>query len=123
MDSGLYLSHSGTPQMFDNDPHGSGRYRQGTGKNPHQHDDSLKALVNKFRQNGLKDAEIAKMLLGEHATAGDLKAKLTIEGLREREANRQKAMELYEKYGSASEVARIMYGDARKESSVRSLLR
>ena len=33
----LYLSHTGTPQMFDFDPNGSGRYRQGSGENPHQH--------------------------------------------------------------------------------------
>ena len=31
------LYHKGTPQEFDNDPHGSGRFRQGTGENPHQH--------------------------------------------------------------------------------------
>lgn len=29
--------HSGTPQRFDGDPKGSGRYRKGSGENPHQH--------------------------------------------------------------------------------------
>ena len=31
------LEQSGIPQMFDYDPHGSGRYRQGSGENPYQH--------------------------------------------------------------------------------------
>lgn len=34
----LWLAHTGTPQRFDFDPHGSGRYREGSGENPHQHD-------------------------------------------------------------------------------------
>ena len=29
--------HSGTPQRFDGDPKGSGRYHKGSGENPHQH--------------------------------------------------------------------------------------
>ncbi len=33
----LYLAHTGTPQMYDFDPHGSGRYRQGSGEEPYQH--------------------------------------------------------------------------------------
>lgn len=33
-----YLAHTGTPQKFDFDPNGSGRYRQGSGKTPHQHE-------------------------------------------------------------------------------------
>ena len=31
------LFHTGTPQRFDGDPKGSGRYRKGSGENPHQH--------------------------------------------------------------------------------------
>ena len=31
------LFHDGIPQRFDGDPKGSGRYRKGSGKNPHQH--------------------------------------------------------------------------------------
>ena len=31
------IEHSGTPQRYDGDPNGSGRYRQGSGENPNQH--------------------------------------------------------------------------------------
>ena len=31
------LFHIGTPQRFDGDPKGSGRFRKGSGENPHQH--------------------------------------------------------------------------------------
>ena len=31
MSNKLYLKHTGTPQQYDFDPHGSGRYRQGSG--------------------------------------------------------------------------------------------
>ena len=117
-----YIMHVGVG-WDDNPPGvGSGRYPHGSGKNPNQHDDNLRTLVNKMRKDGISDLDIAKALIGDRATASDLKAYLTIERLREREANRQKAMALYEKTGSASEVARIMYGDPSKESSVRSLL-
>ena len=37
MSDKVFLAHTGTPQMFDYDPNGSGRYRQGSGDNPHQH--------------------------------------------------------------------------------------
>ena len=43
-----FLSHTGTPQMFDYDPHGSGRYRQGSGENPHQHGFDLLYEVEKM---------------------------------------------------------------------------
>ena len=47
------LVHYGTPQNFDMDPNGSGRYRQGSGDNPNQHfsgdrfDVTLKELKSK----------------------------------------------------------------------------
>ena len=38
MSQKLYLKHTGTPQLYDFDPNGSGRYRQGSGANPYQHE-------------------------------------------------------------------------------------
>lgn len=117
------LSHVGVG--WDHNPPGVGssRYPHGSGENPNQHDDSLKAQVAKMRAKGLSNGEIAKALIGEHATADDLKSMLTIERIRARQANIARANELLKKTnGNVSEVARIMYGNASKESTVRSLL-
>lgn len=54
------LYHYGTPQMFDFDPHGSGRYRQGTGNNPNQRDRSFAKFyldnVKKYGSEAVKEA-------------------------------------------------------------------
>ena len=52
-----WLEHSGTPQQFDFDPNGSGRYRQGSGDDPYQHAKEFRDRVAKIRadyrkQNG-----------------------------------------------------------------------
>lgn len=124
-----YILHTGTPQRFDYDPHGSGRFREGSGKNPHQHEDSLKLSVEKLKKQGLTDGEIAKALLGEHAKPGDLKLSVTLEKKRERMANRAKALAIYDEIkdketgkANISEIARRMFGDPKRESEVRKLL-
>lgn len=55
------LEHSGTPQMYDGDPNGSGRYRQGSGKNPYQHVGTFSEMVNKYLAEGKTKKEIAAM--------------------------------------------------------------
>ena len=49
------IQHSGTPQNFDFDPHGSGRYRQGSGENPYQHDIDFLGRIDKLKANGWKE--------------------------------------------------------------------
>lgn len=49
------IQHSGTPQNFDFDPHGSGRYRQGSGKKPYQHDIDFLGRIEKLKANGWKE--------------------------------------------------------------------
>ncbi len=119
-----YICHVGVG-WDDNPPGiGSGRYPHGSGKNPNQHDDSLKAQVEKLRKKGLSNTEIAKGFFGPYATAETLKSELTIERVRAREKEVARARELYEKTkGNASEVARIMYGDPSKESQVRNYIK
>lgn len=57
------ICHIGTPQMYDNDPHGSGRYRQGSGENPYQHDNyDLLGRIEMLHSKGMTDAQIAKEL-------------------------------------------------------------
>lgn len=43
------LYHIGTPQMVDFDPHGSGRYRQGSGANPNQHETDARSFAREWR--------------------------------------------------------------------------
>lgn len=51
MSEKLYLEHTGTPQRFDFDPNGSGRWREGSGKNPHQHGYNFFYEVTKATQD------------------------------------------------------------------------
>lgn len=58
-----FIFHYGTPQMYDGDPHGSGRYRQGSGENPNQHKKvTLADRVSELRKAGMSDVEIAEAL-------------------------------------------------------------
>ena len=56
------LYHRGTPQMYDYDPHGSGRYRQGSGENPHQDVNSWIENVQKMKAEGKSEKEICDAL-------------------------------------------------------------
>ena len=69
-----FLSHTGTPQMFDFDPNGSGRYRQGSGENPHQHGFDFLVEVNRLRAKGMSNTEIARAI---GYSTGEWRAKLT----------------------------------------------
>ena len=73
MSKKTFLAHYGTPQMVDFDPHGSGRYRQGSGKDPHQHGFDLLYEVDKMKKSGKykNETEIAKAL---GYSSGELRA-------------------------------------------------
>lgn len=66
-----YLMHYGTPQRFDNDPHGSGRYRKGTGDNPNQNLRDFKNRVTQIKAAYKKEH-------GRYITDKELIAKLKI---------------------------------------------
>ena len=124
------LFHLGVGHEDDPPGRGSGRYGWGTGANPGQHQFDFLSEVNSLKKKGFKDAEIAKMLLGQKGTmkdgtpiwcnTTDLRAEMAIETKRERQKKIARALELYDKYnGNASAVGREM---GINESSVRSLL-
>ena len=77
MSKKTFLAHTGTPQMFDFDPNGSGRYRQGSGENPHQHGFDFLYEVEKLRASGKfkNNTEIAKYM---GFSTGEWRAKMTI---------------------------------------------
>ena len=52
MSNKLFLAHYGTPQNVDFDPHGSGRFRQGSGENPHQHGFDFLYEIQKMKDSG-----------------------------------------------------------------------
>ena len=54
-DKNNILIHYGTPQQFDFDPHGSGRYRQGSGQEPFQHAIDFLGRVEKLKSKGWKE--------------------------------------------------------------------
>ena len=53
-----YLIHEGVGHTRGGH---SGRYPWGSGKNPHQHGDTFYTGVNKLRQKGMNDTDIAKL--------------------------------------------------------------
>lgn len=65
-----YLEHTGTPQMYDFDPHGSGRYRQGSGEHPLQHPKEFQERVASLRKQArdrgytITDKELCGYLFG-----------------------------------------------------------
>lgn len=119
-----FIAHEGRAHDEDPPGPGSGRYRWGSGENPHQHINDISSNVASLREQGLKDSEIAKLLFGEKATLNTLRAEIAIETKRKWMAQRERALKLYdENDNNASEVARIMFGDAKKESTVRNLLK
>lgn len=73
MSKKTFLAHVGTPQNIDFDPHGSGRYRQGSGDNPHQHGFDLLYEIDKMKKSGLykNETEIARAL---GYSSGELRA-------------------------------------------------
>ena len=76
MSKKTFLAHTGTPQQFDFDPHGSGRYRQGSGENPHQHGFDFLNEVEKLRASGKfkNNTEIARYM---GFSTGEWRAKMT----------------------------------------------
>lgn len=73
MSEKTFLAHVGTPQNMDFDPNGSGRYRQGSGENPHQHGFDLLYEIDKMKKSGLykNETEIARAL---GYSSGELRA-------------------------------------------------
>jgi biotin operon repressor/DNA-binding CsgD family transcriptional regulator len=112
------LYHYGTPQLYPGDPHGSGRYREGSGDNPNQHgcDDFIERFTS-LRKQGLSEKEIAQAL-GLSTT--QLRIRKSVEIAQRRSELAARAEQLAKQGVSATEGARIM--GLRGESSFRSLL-
>jgi len=111
------LFHYGTPQRFDNDPQGSGRFRQGSGEHPYQHGGGLRANVSELKKQGLTEKEIAE---GYGMTIRELRQEISVERAAEVEARRAQAIRLKDKGYSNVAAAKKM---GIPESTYRSLLK
>ena len=112
------LMHYGTPQLYPGDPHGSGRYREGSGETPNQHgSDDFLTRVNDFRKSGMSEKEIADAF---GISTGQLRIKKSI-AMKEQRAQLVARVEQLKKQGLSNvEIAEKM--GLAGESTVRSLL-
>ncbi|MBP5596586.1 MAG: helix-turn-helix domain-containing protein [Pseudobutyrivibrio sp.] len=101
------LNHYGTPQRYDGDPNGSGRYRKGSGENPYQHgaSESISERAKELKNAGMTEAEIAKAL-GMSTT--QLRARKSIEKQEQIARETAQALRLKDKGYSVSTIASIM---------------
>lgn len=121
-----FIVHSGVAHDELPPGRGSGRYPWGSGENPGQHQFSFLSEVDKLKKRGISEANIAKMLLGEKATSTTLRAEISIERAKARQATRNEVIKVLDECkGNRSAAAREMErrtGKHWNESSVRSIL-
>lgn len=112
------LYHYGTPQLYPGDPHGSGRYREGSGDNPNQHgSNDFLSRLDDMRKQGMTEKEIAAAL---GMSTGQLRIKKSI-AIKEQRAQLTARAEQLKKQGLSNvQIAQQM--GLRGESTVRSLL-
>ena len=111
LDDGSYLEHYGTPRH-------SGRYPWGSGENPYQRHEDFLANVQKLKDKGLSQTEIAKSM---NMTTSVLRARISYSSDTLRRERASMAMKLKEKGYSNPAIAKRM--GLPNESSVRSLLK
>ena len=106
-----YLEHYGTPRH-------SGRYPWGSGDNPYQRHEDFLANVQKLKDKGMNETEIAKSM---KMTTSVLRARISYASDTLRRERAAMAMKLHEKGYSNPAIAKRM--GLPNESSVRSLLK
>lgn len=120
MSDEVFLEHTGTPQMFDFDPNGSGRYRQGSGENPHQHGFDFLYEVEKLRASGKykNNTEIARAM---GFSTGEWRAKMTNAKAEKRASDAARAYHMrYDRQMSNTAIAKVL---GVSEGTVRDMLK
>lgn len=114
------LAHVGR-SVLDGAPVGSGRYRYGSGEDAYQHVKNFHTTVQELRRKGMKDTEIAKHL---QMTTSELRSKISQnkEAMTAHEIAYIKKLR-YERGMSTTAIAKALYGDEKKESTVRNRLK
>jgi hypothetical protein len=114
------LAHVGR-SVLDGAPIGSGRYRYGSGEDAYQHVKNFHTTVQELRRKGMKDTEIAKHL---QMTTSELRSRISKnkEEMTAHEIARIKHLR-YDRGMSTTAIAKALYGDEKKESTVRNRLK
>lgn len=97
----------------------SGRYPWGSGEDPEQRSASFRGELARLRKEGLTDTQIAE---GWGITTTQLRATISIAGNVKKQADISTAQKLKDKGMSNTAIAKQMFGDPKKESTVRGLL-
>ena len=107
MNSENYIQHYGTPQRFPGDPTGSGRYREGSGKDPYQHGDDFLSRVEKLKEEGWTETpENIKKEFGLTTSQYRIEKSICLDERKAQDILRAKALK--EDGKSTSEIGRIM---------------
>lgn len=114
------LEHVGR-SVLDGAPIGSGRYRYGSGDDAYQHVKNFHTTVQALRKRGMSNTDIAKHL---QMTTSEFRAKISQdkEAMKAHEIARIKQLR-YERGMSTTAIAKALYGDEKKESTVRNRLK
>lgn len=118
-DQKYYLKHVGR-SVLDGAPIGSGRYRYGSGEAAYQHVFNFKKHVAMLRSKGMDDTAIAKSMQ-MNSTEFRARVSKNKEEITAWEVARCK--ELRKKGMSTTAIAKAVYGDEKKESTVRNRLK
>lgn len=100
---GDYLHHTGTPQLYDGSPTGSGRYRQGSGDNPHQHRKDLLTRIKELEDGGLSAEEIRNTI---GLSSGEIRALKSQEKHQKQQREMNICLELHNKGMRPSAISR-----------------
>ena len=114
-----YLAHVGR-SVLDGAPIGSGRYRYGSGDSSYQHVRNFQTTVRALRKKGMTDNEIARHM---QMNSSEFRAKISQN--KEQVTAYEVAMcrKLRDKGMSTTAIAKRLYGDEKKESTVRNRLK
>ena len=120
LDEQDFLQHVGR-SVLEGAPIGSGRYRYGSGETAYQHVRNFQTTVRKLRKQGMDDNEIAKSM---EMNSSEFRAKISQnkEQIKAYEIAQIKKLR-YERGMSTTAIAERMYGDPKKESTVRNRLK
>lgn len=114
-----YLEHVGR-SVLDGAPIGSGRYRYGSGDSAYQHVKNFQTTVRALRKKGMTENQIAKHL---QMNSSEYRSKISQNKEQVHAYEVAMAKKLRDKGMSNVAIAKRLYGDPKKESTVRNLLK
>lgn len=119
-DEQAFLQHVGR-SVLEGAPIGSGRYRYGSGDAAYQHVKNFQTTVRSLRKKGMDDNMIAKSM---EMNSSEFRSKISQnkEQVKAFEIARCKQLR-YERGMSTTAIAKALYGDPKKESTVRNRLK